>query len=93
MRIKAARIASFSGGLLELTSAIGQSDVEFFSSLDNVLSIRDCKTLCLPLLCRDVVGDLSSVGSVVHEKELDVFFITNEELLESVGQEEAGLSG
>ena len=46
----------------------------------------------LPLLSRNVVGDLSSVGSVVHEEQLDVFFITNEELLESVGQQVAGLS-
>ena len=48
--------------------------------------------MILPLLSRDVGGDLSSVGSVVHEEEFDVFFITNEELLESVGESESGLS-
>ena len=92
MRIKAACL-SFSSGLLELASAVGQSDVEFLGSLNNVLStvtLRDNRDL--PLLSRDVVGDLSSVGSVVHEEQLDVFFITNEELLESVGKNEAGLS-
>ena len=36
------------------------------------------------------MGKLSAVSSVVHKEELDVLFVTDEHLLESVGEEEAG---
>ena len=47
---------------------------------------------CLPLLGRDCVGDFSAVGSVVHEEEFNIFWVSNEQLFEPIWQEVSGLS-
>ena len=71
---------SFSSLLLELGSAVGESDIELSGPLDDVLS----------LLGRHVVGDFSGEGPVVHKEQFNIFFIANEELLEAASEEVAG---
>ena len=36
------------------------------------------------------MGDFSAEGAVVHEEHVEVFGVANQELLESVGEEELG---
>jgi hypothetical protein len=45
----------------------------------------------LPGLGGDGVGDLSAVGSVVHQKELEVLLIANKQLSESIRKDVTGL--
>ena len=68
--------ASFLGGLLELGLAVGESDVELLCALDNVLSLES----------GDVLGDFTAVGSVVHQQQLNVLLIAEEEFSESIRQ-------
>ena len=45
----------------------------------------------LPGLSGDGVGNLSAVGSVVHQQELEVLFIANKQFSESIRQDVTGL--
>ena len=56
----------------------------FYSTLNN---LKD-----LPCLGREIVGKFTTVVSVVHKEQFNIFFVTDEQLLESVGQEMSGLS-
>ena len=40
----------------------------------------------LPLLGRDVLGNFTAVGSVVHEEQFNFCFISDEELLQAGGK-------
>lgn len=44
----------------------------------------------LPLGGGNVLGDLTSVGSVVHEEQFNVFHVSDQELSEPVGEEMSG---
>lgn len=44
----------------------------------------------LPLLSTNVLSNFTAVGSVVHEEDLKIFFVGDEELLESVREQVAG---
>ena len=46
----------------------------------------------LPLLGGDVVGKFTTVVSVVHKEQFNIFFVTDEQLLEPVWQKMSGLS-
>jgi len=48
-------------------------------------------TESLPGLSGDGVGDLSAVGSVVHQQQLDVLLIANKQFSESIRQYVASL--
>jgi hypothetical protein len=39
--------------------------------------------------CADVVGDFCREGSVVHQQDVEVFDVVNEELLQTIGQMES----
>ena len=45
----------------------------------------------LPGLGRDGVSDLSAVGSVVHQEELEVFLIANKQFSESIREDVTSL--
>ena len=47
----------------------------------------------LPGLCGQGVGDLSGVGSVVHQQELEVLLVADKQFSESILQHVASLSG
>ena len=47
---------------------------------------------CLPILARNCVGDFSAVGSVVHKEEFNIFWVSDEQLFETIWQKESGLS-
>jgi hypothetical protein len=74
-------ICSLGRLLLGLSGRVRQSNVKLLSSSDDSQS----------LVSRDSLGDLTTVGSVVHEEELEVALVSNEHLLEAVGEEESGL--
>ena len=67
--------------LLGLGLSVGESDIKLLGSLDDSESFVD----------GDVLGDLSTVGSIVHKKEFDVLFAGDEHLLESSGEGVSGL--
>ncbi len=48
--------------------------------------------LNLPGLGGDGVGDLTSIGSVVHQQKLDVLLAAEEQFSESIRQDVTGLS-
>ena len=75
--------ASFLGGLLELGLAVGESHVELFCALDDVLSLES----------GDVLGDLTAVGSVVHEENFNVLGASDQKLTETAGKHVSGLGG
>src|SRR5690349_19740409 len=41
----------------------------------------------LSLFCGDIVCDFSGVFAVVHEKQLEIFDVVDDELVESVGKQ------
>lgn len=45
----------------------------------------------LPLESRDVLGDLSDVGTVVHKEKLDILLVSKEEFPEAAGEHVTGL--
>ena len=51
----------------------------------------DGSLLHLPLESRDVLGNLSGVGAVVHQEEFNVFFVSDEELAEARSEHVSGL--
>jgi len=75
--------ASFFGGLLELGLSVGESDVELLCALDDVLSLES----------RDVLGNLTAVGSVVHEENFNVLGASDQKLAETAGKHMSGLGG
>ena len=92
------RSRSFGVNLAELGGSVGQSDVELTGTGDDVLSERvkmgalGCRVLqeklsYLPFASRDVLGNLGTVGPVVHEQQFHVCFVSDEELSEAVGEQ------
>lgn len=73
-------ICSLGRLLLGLSGRVRQSHVELLGSGDDSQS----------LVSRDSLGDLTTVGSVVHEKELEIGLVSNEHLLEAIGEEVSG---
>ena len=61
--------------------SVGQSDVKLFASLNDSKSLGNGDTL----------GDLTAVGSVVHEEEFGVLLARDQEFLEAVWEHVSGL--
>lgn len=61
--------------------AVGDLDVELSSTLDDLDALAR----------RHVVGDLGSIGAVLHHQHLELLHVGHEELLEAVGHKMAGL--
>ena len=45
----------------------------------------------LPVLGGDTLCDFSAIGSVVHKEEFNIFFATDEQLSEPVGEDVSSL--
>jgi len=74
------------GGLLALLAAeagvgVDNLDVQLGSTVDDHLAVAR----------RDVRGDLGGVLSVVHQEQLEVLDVVDDELEETVGQQVTGL--
>ena len=86
---------SLGGDLLHLSVSVGQSNAHLFGAQHDALPItmnkRAKKTddidSCLPLECRNALCDLSAVGSVVHEEQFNVGFVSEQELLQAAREE------
>ena len=74
---------SLGGDLLQLALGISESGVELLGALDDHL----------PGLGRDALGDLTGVGTVVHEEQFNVFFVPDKELAEAGAEHVSGLLG
>ena len=61
---------SFSGDLLEFSLSVGESDVELLGASDNSCSLGG----------RDALGDFTSISSVVHEQQFNVFLVSDQKL-------------
>jgi len=66
---------------LDLSLWIGETDVEFSSAFDD----------CDSLVCGDVLGDFTAEVTVVHEEDLKITFVVDQEFLEAVWKHESGL--
>lgn len=75
------RARSFLGGLLELSLAVGEANVEFFCALYNLLTLGS----------GDALSNLAAVRLVVHEQQFNVFGRTQQELTEAAGEHVARL--
>ena len=53
--------------------------------------IQKRKNVYLPLADTNSLGDLSAVSFVVHQKKLEIFFVANQEFLESVWKQVSSL--
>jgi len=88
---------SLVGLLLELGTAVRESNIEFFGSLNDGLSkirmVRGMQTQQshLPGLGGDGAANLSAVGSVVHKQQLDVLLTADKQFSESIGEYVASL--
>ena len=67
--------------LLEAGIRIGESHIELLGSFDDGQSLASGY----------VVGDFASESVIVHEEQLEVLRVSQQELLEAVGQHEASL--
>ena len=74
---------SLGGDLLQLALGISESGVELLGALDDHL----------PGLGRDALGDLTGVGTVVHEEQFNVFFVPDKELAEAGAEHVSGILG
>lgn len=78
------------GGLLLVGGSFSRTNTSVAVRYFNVELSSTCED-DLSLSCRNVVGDLSSVLSVVHEEKVDISWITNQKLVESVLEQVTGL--
>jgi hypothetical protein len=69
--------------LNKLALGVGELDIELGSAEDDLFSG----------LGTQIVGEFTSVDSIVHEEEFEFLDVSDQELLEAVGQEELGLPG
>lgn len=72
---------SFLAGLLELGLTVCESHIELLGALDDVL----------PLESWDVLGNLTAVGSVVHQENFDVLRASDQKLAETTWEHVSGL--
>ena len=74
-------VCSFSRDLLALGGGVGDSDVQLLGSFHDGES----------LLGGDGLSDLSAISSVVHKEQINIFFISDYELSESIFEHVSGL--
>ena len=72
---------SFSRNLLGLGLAVSESHIKFLGASND----------CGSLASRDVLGNFSSKWSVVHQKQFNVFLVSNEQLSEATGKHMSSL--
>jgi hypothetical protein len=64
----------------DLSSGVGEFDSDLLGALDDLCSDSGADVMC----------DFSAEGAVVHEEDVEVLGVVDEELLESVGEEVLG---
>ena len=74
---------SLGSNLLHAGLGVGESHVELLGALNDFLSLAG----------RNVVGDFTAEGSVVHEQQFNVFLVLDQKLAETTGQHVSGLLG
>jgi len=81
---------SLADPLVNLTlSSLARATITFLYKHDVIRSmLRD--RLNLPLGGGNVLGDLTSVGSVVHKQQFKVFLVSEQKLLEATGEHVSG---
>ena len=65
----------------DFSTGVGDLDADLLGSLDDFSS----------LLGADVVGDFGTESSIIHEENVEIFNIVDEEFLETVGKMESSL--
>ena len=80
-RASGAHDYSFSRNLLGLGLAVSESHIKFFGASND----------CGSLASRDVLSNFSSKASVVHQKQFNVFLVSNEQLSEATGKHVSSL--
>lgn len=74
---------SLSSNLLHSGLAVGESHVELLGALNDSLSLTS----------GEVVSHFTTVGSVVHEQQFNVFLVLDQKLSEATWQHVSGLAG
>ena len=64
----------------DLSPGVGELDSDLLGALDDVGSDSGA----------DVVRDLSAEGSVIHEEDIKILGVVDDEFLQAVGEEELG---
>jgi hypothetical protein len=71
----------------DLSSGVGELDSDLLGALDDISS---CLWLLMNYSGTDVVGNFTAEGSVIHEEDIEILGVVDEELLEAVGEEKLG---
>jgi len=87
---------SLAWALVNLTlSSLARVTITFLFTNAILLSATDAdaKSLNLPLGGGNVLGDLTSVGPVVHEEQFNVFHVSDQKFSEAAGEHVTGSLG